>query len=775
MEGVEASGILNGVSFGLLGLFIFTIVMGLVFGLVRGFKRSLFRLGILFGASLIAFFTAPLIARAFTTIAENQFDEHLMDQGNVGAAVNNFSGLTSVFYGIPIAIIALFVFIVLFYLLKWISWIFYAIFAGKVRHRDAKKGRLLGMVVGVVQGFVIFFFVFIPVNGFINTLNRIDNYTPEFATAEVRMFDEDINFMAPVNEFIRDWNADIQGSAYGVISRITGMQALGGPMFGYLTTIRTSNNPNVNLRQDVMRGFEVQADFVAIWQNFFDEEGNRLDTAEVLKELPQSYYNAIGATIRKLFDIEFVRLLANAGEGVAGFLEEIDFFEDFQIFEGDAQDAAEQARIDELNERFNDAIIASFRHMNANFIRNDLVNTVEVLRVLFTQTREFNGNYYNLFEALRSVVDGFNDDGDMDEASSKLAVFLSGNTQETAVYRLLSQVFNMGVFSQILTTSPTQTGTDTFDIVRVPLMLFLDLEEADVDFPFTWNTTAYDLTRMFNSGVAVFTEIADIINSDEDILDLIADLDDSILINIGEVLNILTMEINFSPIVRAVVSNFINDIDFDFELGVEDEIEDLVNEILDRLETGDIDWRAQLVALKDLIIIAQEILNFDGNNLGDILDIIFGDDLFDILKDNDLIGPIVVRQIEEIVNSDNLLGGILGDTISINLDSSRENFAYSLEALRMLGDGMTEIVNALDNDNLDVMDIIEILDSTGETLRYIATMMPDGGGGYTSPISIYIDSDVFDDLAQILGDLDNSMESDIINQIINNIFRPLLP
>jgi len=790
----------SGFAWIMFGLLLFGIACGILWGVIRGFKRSLFRLAIVLVASITAFFTAPLIARAFGAMAQSTMDGLLNQDPTTAAAIENFAELNAVMHNLPGAILSLFIFIALFYVLRFLSWIIYAIFARKVapkeiKHRTgertangfdrfemrpAKRHRLLGMLVGVVQGLVIFFFIFIPVNGGLSILNSVDSYVPEFTTVanaqefdEQILFNEDVNALADLYIEVRELNETVRGSAYGFISRFTGMQWLSGPMFGYLTTIRTGrDHPNISLRRDVITMSELHKDFLAIYANFIDEDGEEKDINEALKNLPAVYYNAIRATINKLFEINAVRMLADAGQGLAGFMRETDFLEDFRIYEPDLLDndgnprpQSELDEIEALNLRFNDAILSTLELVNANFIERELINLTHIIESLFRETREFNGEQYNLFETLRYVLDSFDDDSVVDDASARLAAVVGNNAQTSLANQVLTRVFNMGIFSQILTTDGNES---TIDLVRVPLMLFLDLEESDVDFPFTWNQTANHLTTILINVTEVLPAIVEMINAEEDMLEVIADMDENILENIGEILNILTMEINVSPVLRTFVRNFIQEQEFDIDLGVNIDVADVLEGILDALDAGDIDWVAELSLLHYFLQVAQMLADFDPNgNLTDILDSIFDQEFLELLQ-NSVLGPVVVDVINEALNDENLFGDIFDGNIAIELDSSEEGFKYSLQALMLIGSGITDVVEGLQDGNMDLEDIIELLDSTGNMLHEIATMMPDG----SSPITIFIPSDQYDVLEDILEGLDNwDINSGIIVDILN-MFRP---
>jgi len=764
-DGLELASAANWIAWGMFGLLLFGLAFGILFGAIRGFKRSVFRLVIVIVASLTAFFMTPLFTRPFGRMFQDTLDGWIGGDATFNAAVTNFPELNAVLANLPAAIMGLLVFIVLFYLLRFISWIVYIIFAGKIAPRTTKiatgektqngfdmfqerpvnQRRWLGILVGVAQALVIFFFIWIPVHGGVALVRAVDTYVPEFTTLTARQFDEEVVFnddlhnLADLYIEVREVNDAFQRSAYGFISRITGMQALGGPMFSYLTTIRTGRgHPNISFRDDVILASEIHKDVLAIMNNFIDEDGDMIDFDVALRDMPATYYNGIRATIRKIFEVDSVRLVANAGEGFAGFIDEIGLFDDVRIFN----------TTDELNERFNDALINTIASLNANRIRNELINVVNIVEVIFTNMRHYDGTdeYYNIFETFRAIADNWSDENGLTAATSRLESINGDTPQDSLVYAILTPFFNSWIFAEVLSTAG---AFDTIDILRIPLMVLLDLDENDIDFPFTWQDTAYDISRIVILSTDVLGDIADLVNAGEDFLDVLAE--DMDVDSIGEILNILTMEINFAPVLQLALRNLLADIDFDFDLVVDVDIANAIDEILDALEAGDIDWIYELRVLQSLLQVGNELINFDPNTnagMSEILDIMFGSTLLENLEKS-VLARIVVEVVHEALNDMNLLGGILGDDISISVDFSAGGFAHSLEALQVIADGMVNLITGMEDgsiDPTDIYDIIDALESFGNELLDIANINPSGN----SPVTIYLEATLYANLQDAL-------------------------
>ncbi|MDR1917724.1 MAG: hypothetical protein LBQ05_01925, partial [Christensenellaceae bacterium] len=195
----------------LLGLLVLFVLISGLFGLVRGFKRSWIRLASVVGIMTLAFLLTPVISQAVYTskllpqmipqldgmTLEELLDEQIEDGLAENAeTVNRVRTIMPDFEiiaeGIGFAVINIILFFVLYFVAKFISWILYVIFAKiyapkyeksprgvKLKKKNREKipqHRGFGFLVGMVQGFVLFFFLFLPINGSLSILHSIAAY-----------------------------------------------------------------------------------------------------------------------------------------------------------------------------------------------------------------------------------------------------------------------------------------------------------------------------------------------------------------------------------------------------------------------------------------------------------------------------------------------------------------------------------------------------------------------------------------------------------------------
>ncbi|MCL2846215.1 MAG: hypothetical protein FWE38_00830 [Firmicutes bacterium] len=796
------------VALGLLGLFLLAVAFGLLWGTIRGFKRSLIRLGTIVVAGVLALFLSPVVARMLVGISlpigedgESQtIDDtinNMRDDNEVlDSMFTNFTGISDFASALPVAIISLVTFIIMFIALRFLTWIVYAILARVFAPRRVRESRGrtrngaqrvqatripprrgLGALVGVVQGLVVFFFIMIPINGLLSIVDEIDSYVPpeQYRTVSAAylrenvFLNEDVNNMAGVYELVADFNADVNDSIYGTIIRFTGIRALSGPMFGYLTTVRMPNSDNISLRRDAVEAISLHRDLLTILR-FMPDEVDRTNGngtyededepfggafGEMLKDLPAEYFGLMRFMVRKLFDLGMFALIAGEIENLADFIEDAEL-----LYDEDGNPAFEFLPLRESEEdpddrpegwvnpnvRFNAALMNAIREMDVAFLRDDLMlPLVNILQLLFNETRTLSdapdAEQYNLANAFGGLMD--REDTDTGHAADVLRLFTTAPAGQTPVMeQFLEAFFSLGLFTRIL----TDENPGTSDLVRLPLQQILGMQGNELNFALKWDSVPYDINRIMNLAVDAFVGL-DILLESDNILDALTSNEFYDTINsIGQILNILTREIGLSSNFRSLIVRFIEDQEFDFDLGIGtagdgevSPVQQMMNDIADRLRPDGpgIDWPVQLRTLREVARIANEFGNFDADNdLDRILELILDYDLLMTFADDPILGPIVVEQLERMLNDEDMLGDVLDGNFSINMDPDRAR--DSLEALALLSEGMRDIIEIVnDEDGIYGGDFIDSIENARDIFETIINMGPEGEE--SSPITITIE------------------------------------
>jgi hypothetical protein len=791
--------IIGYVMLGLLGLLVLTALFGIFWGLIRGAKRSAYRLITVIIALLLAFSLAPVITNALggirisadvfgyqlTNMTLAEFVRSLVaDNAMVVAVMDNFVDLSEVILAVPMAILSVIVFYVLWVVLRVLTWIIYAATAKKVAPKKiitasgeetpTKRRRGLGLLIGLVQGIVIFFFMAIPINGIIRTVDQIDSYTPAFVqtghATSIESFDG-------IFDMVSEINTDLQTSwGYGFITRYTGMQLLSGPMFSYLTTIRT-DNVNVNMRGDIIMSVEIFKDVMAIFAQFYDEDGEMIPFDVALRDMHADYINkGVVGVINKLFDMDTTRLILNSIPSAAGFVEDMEYLIDadgvptMSFFS--AREDQDELEIEAVNREFNETLIGAIRKINASTLKSDLLALIDIVNIVFRQTTTVgtgpSARTFNLYEGVMEVVNTFGDNENPDslkEAADLLFALIGAEGNDptkSIIYDLFSKLFELSIFSEILVTpsqpatGPTSTQFDGTKIIRIPVMQFLNLTESDLDFDIIWYDeakkidTARDIAELFIHGVQAIVGISPLLTSD-DMLMAFADIDDPTIDSIGRVLDMVTQDLGISPTIVTYLEKFLRDfVDNDDENGepgiFDDYLGDFVDMILDALKDGTIRWAHQLRTIRGSVKLIASVMGDGDMDMDALINSIFDPEngLFEMLANDPIIGGIVLNYMEEFIND--ALENVIGDVLSFQVNGTA---AEVFGALNELTSSIQEVMHLLNSD--EPMDPETLGETIGAMFENIAFNFIDDDGN--SPITIAIGGDYAQPFAEMFMEI----------------------
>ena len=157
----------------LLCLFLLFVVIGALFGFLRGMNRSLIRLGAFLLAAVLTFFVSGLVTNVMNEniVIEGQtLGEMLLQsimENEISARFFEASPLLQeAVLTLPAFVIAVVIFPVVFILLNFISWIVYCVIPKPI----FKRKKLAGLGIGAVTGVLIFGMLFAPLFAVINLL-----------------------------------------------------------------------------------------------------------------------------------------------------------------------------------------------------------------------------------------------------------------------------------------------------------------------------------------------------------------------------------------------------------------------------------------------------------------------------------------------------------------------------------------------------------------------------------------------------------------------------
>lgn len=183
-----------------IAVFLVILLSGFLFGLVRGFNKSLVRIIMVIATLVIAFFITPSITKALmqadisnmnitingeTATSVGDIIVTLLNEIPQISDISGTDAYANIINVVPQMILNVVLFLVVFLALRSFTMIIYWIIAGlcfsKKKTEGKNKHRLLGCLVGTVQNFIIFLAILVPVVGTINILGDIEKISVGYA------------------------------------------------------------------------------------------------------------------------------------------------------------------------------------------------------------------------------------------------------------------------------------------------------------------------------------------------------------------------------------------------------------------------------------------------------------------------------------------------------------------------------------------------------------------------------------------------------------------
>ncbi len=446
------------VSLVLLGILAVFVVVNMVIGMSRGAKRAGIHLVIFVGLLVAAFLVTPFIAnlvlgldvqivgktpREYVDFYSNEMVKFLQQQ--FGDYIVPFQDYIKDYaLGIVLALLNVAIFFALYFIVKIVAWIIYAIvvhFAAPKRDRDGKKNPKYagwGLVLGALQGVCLFVLFLVPLNGVISVVNQAATYQAAKQTAEHQITtqsmggfdfdtsDIDVDFNLDFSNF--DMNSALQTvgnslSLYNNVMKWTGLQFLSDKAFEYQLTVRMEGKEDINLVHDINSGIELYFDsqefasVVAKLKNIY--ASGKID----LTSLTTKDYQILRQFINKAFDLEILNvadnLLADMDKILSTpFGEDTTKLDGTEIYEHSLYGMLIKLSATERNIAYTPvageptptnyaqyakglrAVVNYVADQKLNLIRNDLINVIDLVETL-------NSDSYNIKCEGSSEVDTF--------------------------------------------------------------------------------------------------------------------------------------------------------------------------------------------------------------------------------------------------------------------------------------------------------------------------------------------------------------------------------
>ena len=265
-------------------VFLLFIVLGLLFGWWRGYAKSLFRLGLVIGVAVLTFFVVPHISKALLTLDISSLNIVIGETAATNVQeliiallesipyvqdlVSSSAAFEAVIVLIPEILLNLVGFALFFYLFRFASliiyWIMNAILMPKKKQEGKNKHRMIGALIGAVQGAVIAIVLLLPVYGTLSMVSPIINdqtiasvntqIVSDFAYAEEGSDGDDADKDEAIFESVittsKDYLNAIENSFLTKMFKTVGITQLADITFEKLTTVQ-HDDTEFNLKKEV--------------------------------------------------------------------------------------------------------------------------------------------------------------------------------------------------------------------------------------------------------------------------------------------------------------------------------------------------------------------------------------------------------------------------------------------------------------------------------------------------------------------------------------------
>lgn len=362
----------------IISMFLAFAIFGFVVGWIRGFSKALMRFIMVLIVSVIVFFVVPPITKALLTLDISNFNiiigevhvitvqdlitDLLRNIPIVEDLIEASPTLESVIELMPQLILNVILFIVAFFVFKWISmifyWIFGAIFFSKKKMAGKDKHNFIGAVIGAIQGILVVIVFLVPFYGVVETIKPFINVATQEqqVEGEVQTFNPEVYYadaqegesedkLAEVAKEVKKYTDAFDNNWVSKVFKFTGVRKLTVAMFDNLTTVE-NKTLKFNLRQEVKNLAEAYPYIANIQENGLDIEDNEcikdiqdmLDglyespvmsgiVKEIVPEVADRWYKGLtfceiskpeleDPAMQKLFDLVLLNLSTSSGDTV---------------------------------------------------------------------------------------------------------------------------------------------------------------------------------------------------------------------------------------------------------------------------------------------------------------------------------------------------------------------------------------------------------------------------------------------------------------------------
>ena len=273
------------IKWGLIGIFTLFLLVGFFVGLIRGIKRSGVHFGFVVLSLVLAFLLTKTITNAILGIkipingTRTTISQYIYDMISGKIDISKFKSINDLVTTVPVAIASPFVFLALETITYFFCEIIYLVVArvsfGKKKEdfKKHKPNRLLGALVGTIEGFLLMFMAFAPLTSLTKTASAILSES-QSVTASVALpnklqtIDELVGDKVPANviKYMNMYNDSVLG-------KVVSVGGISDRIFDGLSSVKI-NGEKVYFRSDIVDLARTYDSFTVVYNAVMDKNYN---------------------------------------------------------------------------------------------------------------------------------------------------------------------------------------------------------------------------------------------------------------------------------------------------------------------------------------------------------------------------------------------------------------------------------------------------------------------------------------------------------------------
>lgn len=716
----------------IISIFILFLLVGFVCGWVRGLNKSLTRFIMVIAVAVLAFFITAPISKAVVNMDLSKFDFSISNVRvttigdtivNLLEKVPKISDLVDAsptfqafINALPQMIVNVVLFILVFFLIKWFTMIFYWIIAGVCFNKKKMAGKdrhkFVGAVIGALQGFIVAFVILIPVFGIIATAQPIIDASRQTEQVQVVTVDEqtegeDNELSKAINKTSEYIDAATGSWVYKAFKGI-GLQQLSVSMYDHLTTVK-EDGKTFELRREVITIADAYPEI-----DYIMDHGFNLEDTKGLEHLKGAFETLYDSKVLSGMVKEVVPYVAQRWMNDATFMDI-------------KKPTTSNADVNELI----DALLPKIAEAKGDTIKNDITAGLDIMIKISKAQADLDGG---------TLVDALGKDGLVTE-------LIEEALKSDTIKGLLPRVVGVGL-------SYVYEALDITDGEQVNY----DVEISDDE----WTNEKAALQKIFQN---LFNLYEDIQTGNDQGLDPI---DTFQFGTFGLVLEGMRDSKIFNPIAESLIDSMLTAAKID---GTENEImQNLINDLKSAYRDHSVNLATTFESLGKAVKIARNLQKSDGQinpeELGGLLH-----DLADAYKNGDAENNPVKGIVDNLTNPDNLknfgvdenVAGLVGETIGEILDnalSNEEGLDSDIKAVEELYDVANKVLSAgTDQEQVtlneqDAKDLVDALAGSSSVLDSVGKASSAASGLLEGKL----DQDAKDNLSAAIESADPSVQ-----------------